>query len=230
VASGKEAAEQVGTALARAKLPSYARRLFDRLGGAHDAELQGSNEQLLAVLKKHEHPAHEAVLRFDEAFGGLLLRGEASPSWREDGMFAVVGAHACLASQGERFRQKGLVPVLYDSHSGVEFLDAQGRAFIIDEIEEVLTPFAPDGATMLAAIIAFDLLEGRGEVWKGFARRPGEVGESVAHALGLIRVPLDCPAKLWVSGDAVLSEAGEARMAAFTDDAWRQMQAALVAT
>jgi hypothetical protein len=225
----KAAVEAELRARSRAALPEYARRLFDRIESVRDPKLVGTRDELVAVLQKHELPAHDAVLRFDEAFGGLLFQSEATPTWREKGMYAMVGAYACLASQGSRFPQKGLVPVVYDSHSGVEYLDANGKAYAIDEIEEVLTPVAADAATMLASMIAFDLLEGHGEPTKGFENRAGQVGDAVAKALGLTRVPLDYAGKLWVSDDVVVSEVGGTRIAAWSDQAWNRIQKALTA-
>jgi hypothetical protein len=214
-------------ARSRAALPPWGQVLLDRIGAERDAKQVGTREQLLAMLEKHGYPAWDAVLRFDEDFGGLLVPYGQEKRWREDNVFSICGSYAGLKAGGDRMRMDGLVPVYFAANDMIGFLDEKGEAWLGGVIDGQLSALHRGGADFLAASMAFDLLQTGGPKLKGVAKKPGLVGEPVAKELGLEKVADYGPAKLWASGDAVVSEFQGTQVAAFTDEAWKKAQHAV---
>lgn len=100
-----------------------------------------------ALIAKHGYPAHASVLEFEDRFGGIVLFEDERG--HEDGL-TLLGAFACLRSDGHVHPDGGrrdLVPVAYTPEDGIAFLDAAGKAYYQDTIEdEKAKAFAKDGA------------------------------------------------------------------------------------
>jgi hypothetical protein len=211
-------------ARSRAALPPFGQVLLDRIGAERDAKQVGTRAQLLAVLKKHDYPAWDAVLSFDEDFGGLLVPYDQGKRWREDNICSVCGPYAGLEAGGDRMRRDGLVPVYFAANDMIGFLDEKGEAWLGGVIDGQLTALRCTGAEMVATSLAYDLLQTGGPKLKGLVNKPGLVGDQMAKELGLAKVADYGPAKLWASGDALVSEFGGTQLAALTDEAWKRMQ------
>jgi len=223
VNAARASAEQDLLGRSRAALPPFARTLLDRIGAERDAKQAGTKEDLAAVLEKHGYPLTDAVLRFEEDFGGLLVPKPGAERWREENLWGLCGAYGCLKLGGDRLKRDGLTPVFYGSNDEIGFLDAAGHALMGNAVDGRTEPCAPDGATMVAAVLGAELLLAGAPGAKGNIAKPGLIGDVVAEKMGLPLV-LEAPYRLWASAEAAMCEMEGTRMAAFTDAAWTLLQ------
>jgi hypothetical protein len=154
-------------------LPEASLALLTRLRASRTKPLGAP--ALRKLLAQHGYAAHAAVLAFETAFGGLEVPWEeASKDWKKKKEPRwIFGAGACLRSKahdaprgGNSQAKLGLVPVVYSPHDYLCYLDADGRAWGHDTIEqEKAKRVAKSGAdlvTELVSFIAADTLEPQG--------------------------------------------------------------------
>ena len=119
---------------------------------AHGATraLAGAAE-VKATFARHNIVPSVAQLHFESTYGGLVLPDDAGP-W-------LFGANACLSSNAHpniaaSAQRTRLVPVAYSPNDVVYFLDAVGRGYAQDTIEdEKPVSFARDGRGLISRIV-----------------------------------------------------------------------------
>jgi hypothetical protein len=155
------------------------------------AEQRGSRDDLAELLRAQGYVAHEAVLAFEELYGGLAIPAEPpeDPRWSgDDTLHLPIGAYWCLGA-GHHVRPRDgdppdLVPIAYTPDDALHYLDAEGRAWVEDTID-LGGPFLAAGSAR--AWLARTLLlpqvfhRSTGHRCRGAGRR----GEQIARALGL---------------------------------------------
>lgn len=168
-------------------LPTTVLALLQQQGGMIDPGFRGSQEQLESVCKQHNYPLHPAVLEFEATFGGLLLPDEGvsvdleEPHW-------LFGAYACLRSEahvqprgGSKARK--LVPVVYSPNDVIYYLDADGKAFAQDTIEDLSAmPYAANATALVCRILLQNAIFTRSETTHELK---GLHGEAMSARLGL---------------------------------------------
>jgi hypothetical protein len=167
-------------------LPPVILSILKQRGGYLDPKLRATQAQLVQTCEAHGYAAHPSVIDFEAAFGGLVLPDElpmvdGEPCW-------LFGAYACLASNGHVAPRGGskarkLVPVVYSPNDVIYFLDAQGRAYAQDTIEDTsATLFAENGTALVCRILLNEFLFARGETTLDL---PGLQGDALAQRLSL---------------------------------------------
>lgn len=142
VAAKTAAAE--AKALARiAKALGATGKLVAAKAARHDARRTADAATLKKLLARKNYPAHASVLAFEAVFGGLVIPedgGNDDEDWFADGPATLVGAYACLKSDGHDRPTGGrddLVPVAYTPNDGIVFLDKAGATYYEDTIEDL---------------------------------------------------------------------------------------------
>lgn len=144
-------------------LPEASLAILAKLRAARAKPL--ATPALRALLARHGYAAHAAVLAFERAFGGLEVPWEeASKDWRKKKEPRwIFGAGACLRSKAHEAPRGGraqarlaLVPVVYSPHDYICYLDARGRAWGHDTIEDEKAKRVADGGeALVTALLAF---------------------------------------------------------------------------
>ncbi len=149
-------------------LPPIVLAIFEQRGGLIALNLHGSLDQLEKVCKEHGYALHPSVMDFEAAFGGLVMPDEGEivkngePHW-------VFGTYACLSGGSHvaprgGSKQRGLVPVVYSPNDIVYFLDAQGKAYAQDTIEDTsAAPYAENATALICRILLDDVFFSRHE-------------------------------------------------------------------
>ncbi|MBK9036623.1 MAG: hypothetical protein IPL61_36135 [Myxococcales bacterium] len=115
------------------------------------------DDALRALLGARGYEAHDAVLAFERAFGGLECEDPDDGPW-------LIGAAACAASDAHRAPRGGpgqrdlqLVPVIYTPNDGIGYVDARGAGWFHDTIEFAdASQVADSGAALIDGIFCFD--------------------------------------------------------------------------
>src|SRR3954471_16820826 len=141
------------------KLPKVVLAMLKKRGGTIDAELRATRARLIKTCEDHKYPPHATVIAFEAAFGGLQIPDEGKvkkgePCW-------LFGTHACLTTGGHVAPRGGskarkLVPVVYSPNDIIYYLDAQGRGYAEDTIEDPSAMFYADNGTSLVCRIVFN--------------------------------------------------------------------------
>jgi Leucine rich repeat len=185
-------------------LPSPVLSVLAQRGGTLNPNLRGSPSLLQETCAAHGYALHQTVIDFEAAFGGLMMPDEGrklkkgEPHW-------LFGAYACLSGSGHAAPRGGtkgrnLVPVVYAPNDVIYFLDAQGKAFVQDTIEDPSAVLYAADATALVCRILFDeAIFSRKETSSEF---PGLQGESLSLRLALTLVTEASGADLRYYGDA----------------------------
>jgi hypothetical protein len=171
------------------KLPKVVLAMLKKRGGTIDAELRATRARLIKTCEDHKYPPHATVIAFEAAFGGLQIPDEGKvkkgePCW-------LFGTHACLTTGGHVAPRGGskarkLVPVVYSPNDIIYYLDAQGRGYAEDTIEDPSAMFYADNGTSLVCRIVFnDALFSRQETSLDL---PGLQGEALSNRLSLTLV------------------------------------------
>ena len=126
----------------------------------HDARRTADASALNKLLARKKYPAHASVLAFEKTFGGLVIPedgGNDDEDWFAEGPATLVGAYACLKSDGHDHPTGGrddLVPVAYTPNDGIVFLDKAGAAYYEDTIEDVAAVrYKRTGAAAVAELL-----------------------------------------------------------------------------
>lgn len=107
-----------------------------------------------ATFARHNIAPSVAQLHFESTYGGVVLPDD-------DGLW-LFGAHACLSSNAHpklaaSAQRTRLVPVAYSPNDVVYFLDAVGRGYAQDTIEDDKpVSFARDGRGIVSRIVLHD--------------------------------------------------------------------------
>src|SRR5262245_26689813 len=91
----------------RSPLGALAHDVLVRHRAVRDSASRGSSTSLRALLRKRKYPVHEAVLAFDERYGGLLIPEEARDEPDME-MAWTLGAYACLSTNAHSNPRGGL--------------------------------------------------------------------------------------------------------------------------
>ncbi|MFN8396573.1 MAG: hypothetical protein U0176_18250 [Bacteroidia bacterium] len=168
-------------------LPSPIDRLLAQRGGVMDPDQRGSRIDLEKACAAHDYVLHPSVVDFEEEFGGLLLPDEGNVLDKDE-PYWLFGAYACLTSEAHVAPRGGskarkLVPVVYSPNDVIYFLDAQGKAYAQDTIEDTkAAQFAENGKAMMCRILLEDAVFSRGETT---LEMKGLQGEALSGRLGL---------------------------------------------
>jgi hypothetical protein len=229
------AAERAALSSAREALSPAGRALLDRIGAARDLGQQGTRAKLAASLKRHRYPRHDAVERFEEQFGGLLIPVPGADDWRAQNQYALVGAYGCLRAggdlaprRGEDWEERGFVPVAYTARDAIAYLDQRGHGYLQGTIEGGAPGLlAGDAASLVAGLIALELAFHGGPLCAGAAPSSQPTAKAAAEALEL---PLLCEGapdgtwRIWASAEAIVVELpGASQLAAFSEAAWARL-------
>ena len=141
-------------------LPPMILAMLNKRGGIIDSNLSGSQGRLEKVCNGQGYELHTSVIEFEKAFGGLVFPdvvGKLNP----DEPHWVFGTLACLSSGGHEAPKRGgkkrkLVPVVYSPNDIVYFLDANGKAYAQDMVEDVSAAFYAENGTALVCRILLD--------------------------------------------------------------------------
>jgi len=155
----KAAAE--AKALARiAKALGAQGKLVAAKAARHDARRTADAATVKKLLARKNYPAHASVLAFEKMFGGLVIPedgGNNDEDWFADGPATLVGAYACLKSDGHDRPTGGrddLVPVAYTPNDGIMFLDKAGATYFEDTIEDLVAArWKRTGAAAIAELL-----------------------------------------------------------------------------
>jgi len=214
VAAATRAAESALLERSRTALSGQALALFDLVHPARDARRTADRAALTKRLEELDYPVSEAVLAFEETFGGLLLPTSAFDDWREDRLYTLVGPWAALGGDMSMYPRGGktaattrLVPVALGPQDDVYFLDERGAAYYHETIGEPgAVPFGADGAELVTRLvmgvltIAYSGTSAHGTaVWPPAARVA-----SAAATLGLTRLFADETSEWWAGPAAVV--------------------------
>jgi hypothetical protein len=205
-----QAAERALLDRARAALTGDALALFDAVGAVRDAQRTRDRALLAARLDELGYPASEAVLAFEETFGGLLVPVTADEDWRDDGLYTLVGPWAVFASGYRPHRRDddpfgALVPVAYGLQDEVYLLDEQGAPWLHDPTGDTyVVPFGANGAELVTRLVmaAFTYASHAPQgtaLWPPVARVA-----TAASALGLTRLFADERTAWWYGPSAIV--------------------------
>jgi hypothetical protein len=198
----------------RAALSGEALALFDAMRPARDAKQTTDRATLTELLERLDYPVSEAVLAFEETFGGLLLPTNSFDDWRKDRLYTLVGASAALQvgwsippRGGATTATTRLVPVALGPQDDVYFLDEHGAAYYHETIGEPgAVPFGADGAELVTRLVmaaltySYSGTSSHGTaVWPPVARVA-----SAAATLGLTRLSSDASSEWWAGAAAVV--------------------------
>jgi hypothetical protein len=135
-----------------------------------DASLTASDDELTAALEANDYPVHDAVRAFEADFGGLIVPVEDSETWRDDGMYVLIGAFSCVTSEahvhpvgGPTQGELQLVPVAYTDNDCILFLDREGRAYSQDTIGDVDAQLVAENGRAAIAKMLENLHRARGD-------------------------------------------------------------------
>lgn len=153
-------------------LALVAQRSSNRDGPTADADA------LASLLTSLGYPCHDAVVAFEQAYGGLQII-EAEPS----APALVVGPHACLSRGPYSWHQQDLVPVMFACDDVVYALDGRGRGWAMAAmVEGKARRCARDGRQLVTQALLWRALSThRGS----FSTLDGRRGDEQASALGL---------------------------------------------
>ncbi len=197
------AAERALLERSRAALSGDALALFDAIGPARDADKIAPRARLTERLTKLGYPLSDALLAFEESFGGLCIPVSADAEWREDRVYTCIGAWATVEPD-HRWRQSDddppgpLVPVAYGLQDDVYLLDVRGGAWYHDPTGATfVVPFGADGAELVTRLVmaAFTYASHAPQgtpLWP-----PVAVAHTAAAALGLRRLFADERSEWW---------------------------------
>ncbi len=135
-------------------------KLVTTKAARHDARQTATAATVKKLLARKKYPAHASVLAFEATFGGLVIPedgGNDDEDWFENGESTLVGAYACLRSDGHDHPTGGrddLVPIAYTPNDGIVFLDKAGAAYYEDTIEDlVAVRWKRTGAAAVAELL-----------------------------------------------------------------------------
>lgn len=205
------AAEVALLARSRAALSGEALALFDFARPERDAAQTTDRATLAKRLGELELPASEAVLAFEETYGGLLLPVTTCGDWRETRLATLVGPWAMLATHSELPRggktaeTARLVPVARGTQEDVYFLDPSGAAYYHETMGAPgAVPFGADGTELVTRLV-FGALTYAAQQQQGTAVFPPatRVADDAAK-LGLTRLFADEASAWWCGPAAVV--------------------------
>lgn len=184
-----------------ARLGTVVRKWLERCNARVDPEARGDELALRELARARGHSVSDALLVFEERYGGLVV-AESPSSEGRDWRF---GAWVCLdRAIGDEFAARGLVPVGASPNDLHYYLDPTGAAWAFDAIEDSEpAPFAPDGDRMLARIALYNL---------AFHRRAigieGQRGARIADELrlSLIEEASDANWRAWADARRLVIE------------------------
>jgi hypothetical protein len=205
------AAESLLLARSRAALPAEARALFGFAQPERDAGQTTDRTTLVRRLEELGFPVNDAVLAFEETFGGLLLPVTPQDGWRADGLYTLVGPWAMLAAHtsiprgGKTAASKRLVPVARGTQEDVYFLDEDGAPFYHETIGEPgAVPFGANAAELVTRLV-FASLTYASQSQRGIPVFPPAARvASAAAALGLTQLFADDMSQWWYGSAAVV--------------------------
>ncbi len=117
-----------------------------------DLAQRGSAAALRALLRKRHFMAHDAVMDFEQRFGGLVVADQGS----QEGDDWIFGAYACLKSNAHadpHGAKPSWVPVAYSPNDCIYYLDDKGAAWAVDTIADTkASRFASDANAMMKRI------------------------------------------------------------------------------
>lgn len=224
----RRAEEAALLARSRAALSGEALSLFDFAQPERDAAQTIGRSTLAERLGALGLPASDAVLGFEETFGGLLLPITTLDDWREDRLYTLVGpwamltTHSQLPRGGRTAHATPLVPVARGPQEDLYFLDERGAPYYHETMGEPgAVPFGADGAELVARLV-FGALTYAAQVPRGTAVFPDPSRvPSAASALGLTRLFADEMTEWWCGPAAVIVVfRGQVWALARTDDAF----------
>jgi len=165
------------------KLPPPIRPLLDLLRAERRPGRSRPREELRELLVERGYHPHEAVLRFEEEYGGLILPEPGVEDWFGAGQYTLFGTWSWLDENSGNLppedAKRGLVPAFVDPR-GIGYLDSTGRGHVEDEIEGMLDDLdIPSGKALVVRTILFLLCP-----WTGGRKRAGLKGAAWATALG----------------------------------------------
>ena len=135
------------------------------------------------LLERSGLPSHEAVLAFEEEYGGLQLH---ESDFDPEAASLCVGPYACLSATSWTGRERDLVPVIFTQDDLVFSLDARGHGWVMAAmVEGISRPCARDGRQLLTQAILWRALSTRLDI----EVLDGNHGASRAHDAGLPVVP-----------------------------------------
>jgi hypothetical protein len=186
------------------KIGAHAFSWLKRSGARIDTEKRADERALRALLEKHRYDVHPFVLAFEARYGGIVT----NDGW-------LFGASACLKS-GAHQRPRGgrktehLVPVAYGPSDYIAFLDAKGRGWEQDTIEDPKAVlFTRDLDRVVAKIGCFAILSSR--YGKKRLDLDSAQGAKLARRLALPKLtqPSDAHSLFWGDDKTLLVEVHE---------------------
>lgn len=210
VSARTQAAERALLDRTRAALSGDALALFDAIGPARDTKKTASRATLTKRLEKLAYPVSDAVLEFEEAFGGLVIPVTNDEHWREDNMCTRVGVWAMIEPEYQWTQREDdppgpLVPIAYGLQDETYLLDARGAPWFHDPTGDTyVVPFGADGAELVTRLVmaAFTYASHapRGTpLWP-----PLDRAHAAAKTLGLRRLFADDMTEWWYGPHAVV--------------------------
>ena len=205
-----EESEEALLEQARAALSGDALALFDAIRPVRDAQRKGDRAAIAKLLEELGYPPSDAVLAFEEKFGGLLIPVTTDEDWRDDGLHTLVGPWAVLDSGYRPHRRDddpfgALVPVAYGLQDEVYLLDEHGAPWYHDPTGDTyVVPFGANGAELVTRLVmaafTYASREPQGTaLWPPFARVA-----TAAKALGLTRLFADERTEWWYGPSAIV--------------------------
>jgi len=183
-----------------------------RRGATFDRSACLDDDALRAHLTARGYPAHDAVLAFERAWGGLQLEG------------LTIGAGAC-AESGERGGPPGvteeLVPVVISDGDNYYFVAADGVVWAQDGIEDPeATQMTTTGDRLVAMLALYGLAWDR-RMADLALDLDGVRGGGIAAALGLpaISEVSDALIHVWGDADALVIERAQGTLVAVSSAA-----------
>lgn len=205
-----QAAERALLERTRAALSGDALTLLEEIHPVRDAKRTRDRTALAALLAKLGYPASEAVLAFEETFGGLLIPVTTDEDWRDDGLHTLVGPWAVLDSGYRPHRRDddpfgALVPVAYGLQDEVYLLDERGAPWYHDPTGDAyVVAFGASGAELVTRLVmaAFTCASRAPQgtaLWPPVARVAAAV-----KTLGLTRLFADERTEWWYGPSAIV--------------------------
>jgi hypothetical protein len=120
-----------------------------------------------------------------------------------NGEQTTIGAHGCLKLGGDRLEEehsRSLVPVYYGWRDDIAFLDTAGRAFLQTGDDPEPLPFTADGATMVATLLALELL------WSKPVEITADRAAAMAESLALPLIVENARGRVWIGETAIVQQ------------------------